>query len=291
MIRLLSRLEYPIRKLSPCVHLPKPLTAEWRDWLRLNRDRGCDRAELFRQAAEQGFDPTAISLELGTSVAAEAGALFSWAAPPLLDPDHHPRAWRLDTPLAQILELPALLSQQDCSALIQAIDQTLVPSTVTTGPDDYRTSRTCHLADAAPALSADLDRRFSALLGVDPAFSEPLQGQRYDPGQYFKAHTDWFAPGTAEFDEHTRLGGQRTWTLMVYLNTVELGGETWFPKVGRAFSPLAGHGLAWNNLHIDGSPNHATLHEALPVQQGRKYVITKWFRAQTGRWSPPMPPV
>jgi len=291
MICRLSKLGCVDRELHHFVHLSKPLTAEWRDWLRLNRDRGCDRTELFRQAAEEGFDPTAISLELGTSVAAEAGALSSWAAPPLLDPDHQPRAWRLDTPLAQIFELPALLSQQDCSALIQAIDQTLVPSTVTTGPDDYRTSRTCHLAEAAPALTADLDRRFAALLGVDPAFSEPLQGQRYDPGQYFKPHTDWFSPGTPEFEEHTHLGGQRTWTLMVYLNTVQLGGETLFSTVGRAFSPVAGHALAWNNLHLDGSPNHATLHEALPVQQGRKYVITKWFRSQTGRWSRPVPPV
>lgn len=71
---------------------------------------------------------------------------------------------------------------------------------------------------------------------------------------------------------------------MVYLNTVELGGETVFPLLGRAFTPVACLALVWNNLHPDGSPNHTTLHEALPVLQGRKYVITKWFRQH------PLPP-
>jgi len=132
-------------------------------------------------------------------------------------------------------------------------------------------------------VTGELDQRFAALFGVDPALAEPLQGQRYDPGQYFKAHTDWFTPGTAEFEEHTRVGGQRTWTLMVYLNAVELGGETLFERVGRAFTPVPGLALAWNNLHADGSPNHATLHEAMPVERGRKYVITKWFRMERGR--------
>ena len=42
-------------------------------------------------------------------------------------------------------------------------------------------------------------------------------------------------------------------------------------------------GLAWNNLLMDGSPNPATLHEAMPVLRGQKYVVTKWFRAASGR--------
>jgi len=276
--------------------LARPLCDDWRDWLRLNRDRGCDRSVLYRRAADEGFDPMAIALELGTPelallprgvvAAAEAGFWQAMAQAPLTNPDHRPRAWRLDTDRAQIYEIPDLLSPEECTAVMAAIDAALVPSTVTHGPSDYRTSRTCHLASADAALTRALDVRFAALIGVDPALAEPLQGQRYDPGQYFKAHTDWFTPGTAEFEEHTRLGGQRTWTLMVYLNTVEAGGATVFKPVGRRFIPTAGLALAWNNLHADGSPNQATLHEAMPVDRGRKYVITKWFRAEPGRLEP-----
>ena len=269
--------------------LERPLTDDWRDWLRLNRDRGCDRAVLFRRAVDEGFDPMAIALELGVpefvQPLAPAGVGFwqAMAQAPLTNPAHRPRAWRLDTDRAQIYDIPDLLSPDECVAVIAAIDAALVPSTVTHGPSDYRTSRTCHLATADAALARELDIRFAALIGVDPALAEPLQGQRYDPGQYFKAHTDWFAPGTAEFEEHTRVGGQRTWTLMVYLNAVEAGGETVFERIGRRFTPMPGLALAWNNLLADGSPNHATLHEAMPVDRGRKYVITKWFRAEPGR--------
>ena len=277
----------------------RPLDDDWRGWLQLNRDRGCDRSVLFEKAAAHGFDREAIALELGgwqavaqpPPDACAAGPLAQvgdglWqrlAQAPLTRPDISPRSWRLDTPLAQVYEIPELLSREECAAVMGAIDQSLMPSTVTRGPSDYRTSRTCHLGSSAPELARELDRRFAALIGVDPAFSEPIQGQRYDPGQYFKAHTDWFAPGTAEYADHTNPGGQRTWTLMVYLNAVEHGGQTVFGRIGRAFTPIPGLAVAWNNLLPDGSPNPHTLHEALPVLAGRKYVITKWFRAETGR--------
>lgn len=211
-----------------------------------------------------GLDPTAVAFELQT--------------PPLVDPNHQPRAWRLDTDLAQIYEVPDLLSSDDCKQLIEAIDQGLVASTVTRGPSAWRTSRTCHLSAIDPELTARIEAQLSDLIGTGGQGVDPLQGQRYDPGQYFKPHTDWFTPGTSEYDQHARVGGQRTWTVMVYLNNVEEGGETHFPKIGRSFRPLRGMGVAWNNLLPNGEPNHDTLHEARPVIQGRKYVITKWFR-------------
>lgn len=202
---------------------------------------------------------------------------------PITDSQHRPRAVRVETPHAQLYELPSLLSSQECQELIEAINSALLPSTVTRGSNDYRTSRTCHLRHNHPVLSRRLDQRFADLLGVDPRFSEPIQGQRYDPGEYFKQHTDWFSPGTKEFDHNTRNGGQRTWTVMVYLNAVESGGETWFQHLGQRFTPRPGLGLAWNNLQEDGIPNRNTLHEAIPVDVGSKWVITKWFRERTGR--------
>ena len=72
---------------------------------------------------------------------------------------------------------------------------------------------------------------------------------------------------TEEYATHTASGGQRTWTVMVYLNAVERGGETLFRRLGRSFTPVPGMALAWNNLHADGTPNHFTLHEALPVER------------------------
>jgi prolyl 4-hydroxylase len=208
---------------------------------------------------------------------------LQWFEAPLTRPEHRPRAWRLDTPLAQIYELPDLLSRQECEALMEAIDHQLVPSTVTHGDSNYRTSRTCHLPGADADLARRIDQRLAGLFAVDPRLSEPLQGQHYLTGQYFKEHTDWFAPGTEEFTTHTNPGGQRTWTVMIYLNNVPRGGQTCFKRLGRCFTPVQGLALAWNNLMADGTPNPFTLHEAMPVDEGSKYVITKWFRARTGR--------
>lgn len=264
----------------------------WREWLLHNRDRGCDQSGLIERAMAQGFERGAIEAVLGSSqrarLAADASAVQSlpwlqWFQAPLTRPEHQPRAWRLDTPLAQVYEIPELLSQAECGEVIEAIDSSLQPSTVTRGSSDYRTSRTCHLRRNHADLAARLDQRFADLLGVDPRLSEPIQGQRYDPGEYFKEHTDWFAPGTKEFEEHTSNGGQRTWTVMIYLNVVEQGGATCFKRLGRCFTPIPGFGLAWNNLQADGTPNPFTLHEAMPVELGSKWVITKWFRAQAGR--------
>jgi prolyl 4-hydroxylase len=210
-------------------------------------------------------------------------AWLQWFNAPITDSQHRPRAVRVETPHAQLYELPSLLSSLECQELIEAINSALLPSTVTRGSNDYRTSRTCHLRHNHPVLSRRLDQRFADLLGVDPRFSEPIQGQRYDPGEYFKQHTDWFSPGTKEFDHNTRNGGQRTWTVMVYLNAVESGGETWFQHLDQRFTPRPGLGLAWNNLQEDGTPNRNTLHEAIPVAVGSKWVITKWFRERTGR--------
>ena len=259
------------------------IPASWTGWLRHNRDRGCDRDDLIDRALVHGYSRAAIEAVLDEKVHPRSSDWLSWFEAPLTRADHHPRAWRLDTPLAQVYELPGLLGRDECEETIAAINESLQPSTVTRGSSDYRTSRTCHLRQNRPELARRLDYRFSALLGVDPGLSEPIQGQRYDPGQYFKEHTDWFAPGTKEFEKNTARGGQRTWTVMIYLNAVERGGETCFKRLGRCFTPAPGLALAWNNLQADGKPNPFTLHEAMPVEQGCKWVITKWFREKAGR--------
>ncbi len=65
---------------------------------------------------------------------------------------------------------------------------------------------------------------------------------------------------------------------MAYLNPVDAGGATRFKAIDKLVHPEVGKLLAWNNLRPDGTPNPATLHHAMKVRAGTKYVITKWFR-------------
>ena len=171
------------------------------------------------------------------------------------------------------------LDATSCAALCERIDARRHPSEISDdlGYEAFRTSETCDLAAADP-LVAEIDARLCVLLGIDTARSEPIQGQRYAPGQEFKPHTDTFNPGGADFFEHCAAQGQRTWTAMLYLNQPEDGGATRFKAIGKTVQPEVGKLLAWNNLLPDGRPNDATLHQGMKVRKGTKYIITKWFR-------------
>lgn len=171
------------------------------------------------------------------------------------------------------------LDPQTCAVLIERIDAKRRPSEIADdlGIANFRTSETCDL-DWRDPLVENVDRMIAELLGLPLALSEPLQGQRYAPGQEFKPHTDTFEPGGYDFLVHTAESGQRTWTAMIYLNEPEDGGATRFKTIGKTIRPEAGKLLAWNNLLPDGRPNPATLHQGMKVRRGTKYVLTKWFR-------------
>jgi len=171
------------------------------------------------------------------------------------------------------------LDQERCAALCGLIDARRRPSEISDdlGHEAFRTSETCDL-DRAEPLVAEVDAMLCDLLGIDPACSEAIQGQRYAAGQEFKPHTDTFNPGGADFFQHCAHQGQRTWTAMLYLNQPEEGGATRFKAIGKTIQPETGKLVAWNNLGPDGRPNNATLHQGMKVRRGTKYIITKWFR-------------
>ena len=178
------------------------------------------------------------------------------------------------------------LGAADCEALIRRIDADRAPSGIVgEHPDpEYRTSETCNLDPAAP-LTKRVEARIAALTGLDPAFGETIQGQRYAPGQQFKAHHDFFHEGKPGWEEQDKVGGQRTWTAMIFLNAPEAGGQTFFPEAKLRIAPRPGTLLAWNNLTAAGEGNALSLHQGMPVEAGTKYIITKWYRER--RWGRP----
>jgi prolyl 4-hydroxylase len=179
----------------------------------------------------------------------------------------------------ELFQLKRFLPPELCSELIELIDANRRPSTIADANGDqyYRTSETCDLDPAEPAVQ-DLEQRLFALNGIDPAHGEPVQGQRYAVGQEFKAHTDYFEPDGADWERYCAIPGQRTWTFMIYLNEVEAGGGTRFSIPRKIVQPEMGKLLAWNNRRPDGRPNPNTLHHGMKVRKGVKYVITKWYR-------------
>ncbi len=195
-----------------------------------------------------------------------------------------PGVQRVPTRELELFIVRGFLDPPTCAKLIEMVDAQRRPSTIADdiGIANFRTSETCDLDWHVPVVG-DIDRKMADLLGLSLKASEPLQGQRYAPGQEFKPHTDTFEPGGYDFLVHTADRGQRTWTAMIYLNEPEDGGATRFKKIGKTVQPEAGKLLAWNNLLPDGRPNPATLHQGMKVRRGTKYVLTKWFRQRPSK--------
>ena len=192
---------------------------------------------------------------------------------------------RVPTDKLDLLQMRGFLAPELCAQLIQLIDAGRRPSTIAdhNGDDYFRTSETCDLESGEPAVRL-LEQMLERLNGIDPAHGEPVQGQRYDVGQEFKPHCDWFNPGGADFEKYCSVAGQRTWTFMIYLNEPEAGGATRFKTIGKSFQPETGKLLCWNNRKPDGSGNPNTLHHGMKVRKGLKYVITKWYREKPWGW-------
>jgi prolyl 4-hydroxylase len=196
-----------------------------------------------------------------------------------------PGVQRVPSPKVAMFIVKNFIQPEICRDLIEQIDARRRPSTIADANGDYafRTSETCDL-DPQDPLVIELKARIVALTGIAPAHGEPMQGQRYEVGQEFKAHTDYFEPSGADYDKFCSVSGQRTWTVMLYLNQVESGGATRFKAIDKIVQPETGKLLAWNNLRPNGTPNPSTIHHAMKVRAGTKYVVTQWFRERPWAW-------
>ncbi len=197
----------------------------------------------------------------------------------------HPGIQRVPNPRVELFQSRNFLPGDLRQDLITLIEANRRPSTIADDNGDryFRTSETCDLNAGEPAVQR-LESMLADLSGIDPAFGEPIQGQRYAVGQEFKPHTDYFVADGVDFTKFCSVAGQRTWTFMIYLNDVEVGGATRFKAIGKTFQPEAGKLLCWNNRRTDGSVNPNTLHHGMKVRRGLKYVITKWYREKEWGW-------
>jgi prolyl 4-hydroxylase len=167
---------------------------------------------------------------------------------------------------------------ESCAAIVDLIERDLFPSaTLGSNIPGFRTSKSCNLKPTEPPVAA-FETKVSSLLGINLRFTEVVQGQRYEVGQEFKPHYDFFDRGGSYYEDVTKQGGQRTWTAMLFLNRPEAGGCTGFPKAGLDAQPDPGTLLVWNNMTADGRPNTYSLHQGMPVEAGLKYILTQWFR-------------
>lgn len=124
-----------------------------------------------------------------------------------------------------------------------------------------------------------INRRIAAISGTSPDQGEPLIVLRYTRGGEYRAHSDAL-PGT---------DNQRIATVILYLNTDYRGGETRFVETGLTVRGQVGDALLFRNVTPDGRPDPLSRHAGLPIEEGVKWIATRWIRARTYTYPAPRP--
>jgi len=179
---------------------------------------------------------------------------------------------RFEEPL--VVVLGSVLDDEECEALIEVSKDRLERSKIGSTRDvsDIRTSSGTFLIDIKNDILLRVEKRVSTIMGIPSEHSEGLHILNYKPGQEYKEHVDYFAP-TSKSASNNRIS-----TLVLYLNDVEEGGETFFSKLNFSVYPKKGMAVYFEYFYNDPLLNELTLHGGAPVVSGEKWIATQWMR-------------
>lgn len=178
-----------------------------------------------------------------------------------------------------IVILGNVLSNEECDELISLSKDKMQRSKIgaTREVNEQRTSSSMFFEDSENELVASVEKRISSIMNIPVEHGEGIQILQYTPGQEYKAHYDFFS-STSKLANNNRIS-----TLVMYLNDVEQGGETFFPKLNLSVSPQKGMAVYFEYFYSDENVNELTLHGGAPVITGEKWVATQWMRKQRVR--------
>lgn len=176
------------------------------------------------------------------------------------------------------------LSAAECELLIREGDGKLTPSMVV-GKDgkneanSARSSSGTFLMNHSPFIQK-IEERVARVSMLPVENQEAFYLLRYEKGQQYQAHPDYFSPDSdAARELVTNSGGQRAMTMIIYLSDVEEGGGTRFMHGGIDVKAKRGQAVLWWDTHpSNGTGDSNSMHAGLPVIAGTKYVATKWIR-------------
>lgn len=182
----------------------------------------------------------------------------------------------------RVVLIDNFLTDAECGALRCEAEELLSPSLIAAdGTEErhersVRSSRTAKFARDRSVLVRRIEARIETLTGWPTNRGEPLQVQKYEEGEKYDAHYDFFQKESLSYESYIASAGQRVGTLIMYLNQPVSGGSTYFANLGIRIIPRVGSALFFNYLTPDHSSG--TLHSGEPVLEGEKWIVTKWFR-------------
>lgn len=238
---------------------------------------------LLAQAAEAGEATAQQQISL-----LDDGAEASWRARAAqIDPN----SWRKPPSSGALIGLTGvrpvkgLLAPAICRHIIAAGAAHLAGATVhvreggVAARADERTNRSAFFSAATTDCVVAMAReKFAALMGLSTGRLEPASLLHYRVGETFAEHFDAFTPDFADGAAEMARLGQRSLTVIVYLNEDFEGGETSFPRIGVRYRGKTGDALAWSNAGPNRAVEPLSLHAGLAPTAGEKWVLSQWIR-------------
>lgn len=178
---------------------------------------------------------------------------------------------KIKTKSMKIYQIENFLSGEECTQLIELVNK----SNDRFQNNDFSRD-TIYLPNNLEIIR-ELNVRIHQLLNIPENKGEDIQFQLYNQGGYLPEHYDFFRTDNQNDIEQIQSKGQRKWTFLIYLNNVELGGDTHFIYENIKIKPKVGLAVYWTNIK-KGLPNFDSLHEGCQVINGNKYILTKGIR-------------
>ncbi|MFE3975040.1 MULTISPECIES: 2OG-Fe(II) oxygenase [Peribacillus] len=179
---------------------------------------------------------------------------------------------KLEEPL--LVVLGNVLSDEECDELIRLSKDKMHRSKIGVTPEvnEIRTSSSMFFQENENDIISKIEKRISSIMNIPIEHGDGIQILKYIPGQEYKAHFDFFT-SASKATKNNRIS-----TIVMYLNDVEHGGETFFPKLNFSVSPQKGMAVYFEYFYNDQNLNDLTLHGGAPVITGEKWVATQWMR-------------
>ncbi|WP_303969110.1 2OG-Fe(II) oxygenase [Sporosarcina ureae] len=183
---------------------------------------------------------------------------------------------KVDEPL--VVVLGNMLSDEECDELIQLSTDKMKRSKIGVihAENEIRTSSGMFIEEPDNLIVLRIEKRIETIMNIPIEHGESLQVLHYLPGQEYKAHHDFFSATS-------NVTNNRISTLVMYLNDVEQGGETYFPHLKLSITPKKGMAVYFEYFYNDPLINDLTLHGGAPIEIGEKFVATQWMRKQRVR--------
>jgi prolyl 4-hydroxylase len=174
------------------------------------------------------------------------------------------------------------INSNECNKLIELSNGNFIQSTVYSSNNDKsnassfideksRSSTNYYFKRAENDLIRKIENKVCDFLNINLDQIEPLQIAKYEKGQEYKYHYDYF----------DKTDNQRQYSIIIYLNDLDEqdGGATHFSLYKCKFFPYKGRAIQWNNINPDKSLNKLSLHAGQPILTDKtKYILTIWTR-------------